>query len=214
MTSVRATSRGFYPFCLLLLTALVTGCLISPAEAQQGAPVAATVRPQQKPASEVLKKQDPPRINQRLLETASLDNTTIIVSLGKQRAYFMVNGEVTIDTPISSGKRAGMTPKGSYKILEKDKDHRSNVYGNFVNPHTGKVMRAGVSTKIDSAPSGSVYSGAPMHWFMRLTDQGVGMHTGILPGYPASHGCVRLPEDIAHLIYDHVVVGVPVTIQD
>jgi lipoprotein-anchoring transpeptidase ErfK/SrfK len=109
-----------------------------------------------------------------------------------------------------------MTPPGNYKIVEKDKDHRSSVYGNFVNS-AGKVVRSGVSTRIDSAPSGTRYEGASMRWFMRFgttADGGtpVGMHTGILPGYPASHGCVRLPEDIAKLIYEHISIGTPVTV--
>ncbi|OJU98422.1 MAG: hypothetical protein BGO12_12025 [Verrucomicrobia bacterium 61-8] len=138
----------------------------------------------------------------------------MVVSLGKQRAYLLVDGETAIDSPISSGKRAGMTPKGSYKISEKDADHRSSVYGDFVSQRTGKVVRAGVSTKIDSAPSGTVYRGAPMRWFMRLTNDGVGMHTGILPGYPASHGCIRMPDEIAKTFYSKVVIGTPVTVTD
>jgi lipoprotein-anchoring transpeptidase ErfK/SrfK len=51
-----------------------------------------------------------------------------------------------------------------------------------------------------------------MKWFMRLTGDGVGMHVGILPGYPASHGCIRMPEEGARLFYDHVKVGTPVTV--
>ena len=56
-------------------------------------------------------------------------------------------------------------------------------------------------------------AGTPRFYAMRLTDRGVGMHVGILPGYPASHGCVRLPEDIAALIYQKVKVGTPVVIE-
>jgi len=59
-----------------------------------------------------------------------------------------------------------------------------------------------------------MYRGAPMRWFMRLSWQGVGMHTGILPGYPASHGCVRLPDEIARMFYDRVKLGTVVTIGD
>ena len=77
----------------------------------------------------------------------------------------------------------------------------------------GRVVRAGVSLKIDSAPSGTHYVGAPMKWFMRLTDDGVGMHIGILPGYPASHGCIRMPADIAPLFYQKVKVGTPVEVR-
>jgi len=95
--------------------------------------------------------------------------------------------------------------------MEKDPDHHSNIFGDFVDSK-GRVVRAGVSMKIDSAPSGTHYIGASMKWFMRLTDGGVGMHVGLLPGYPASHGCVRLPSEIARMIYDKVKVGTPVEI--
>ncbi|MDD5198850.1 MAG: L,D-transpeptidase family protein [Terrimicrobiaceae bacterium] len=167
----------------------------------------------QKPASELISKQAKPKVVPRVLDTATPDNTRIYVSLSKQRAYLLVGDEVAIDSPISSGKRAGMTPKGSFTVMEKDKDHRSNVYGAFCNSR-GQIVRAGVSTRIDSAPSGTHYVGAPMLWFMRLTSEGVGMHVGILPGYPASHGCVRMPLDIAPLFYERVKVGTPAVIGD
>jgi len=165
-----------------------------------------------KKASELLSKQDPPKITARLRDVITPDNSNVLVSLSRQRAYLMVNGDTYIDTPISSGKRAGMTPTGDFKVLEKDKDHRSSVYGNFMDSK-GRTVRAGVSLKIDSAPSGTHYVGAPMLFFMRLTGDGVGMHIGILPGYPASHGCIRLPAEIAPLIYEKVKVGTPVTVQ-
>jgi len=198
---------------VILLAAAASVVLLLPALAQP-APASTPAKKPQKKASELIAKQERPVISPRVLEQATPQNVSIYISLGKQRAYFKVGEETAVDTPISSGKRAGMTPKGSYKISEKDADHRSSVYGEFINPRSGKVVRAGVSTKIDSAPSGTVYRGAPMRWFMRLTNEGVGMHTGILPGYPASHGCVRLPDDIAKLFYDHVVIGTPVTIGD
>ena len=167
----------------------------------------------QKPASELISKQAKPQTVPRVLSMATPDNTRVYVSLSKQRAYLLVGDEVAIDSPISSGKRAGMTPKGSYTILEKDPDHRSSVYGAFVNSR-GLIVRAGVSTRIDSAPSGTHYVGAPMKWFMRLTNEGVGMHVGILPGYPASHGCVRMPDEMAKMFYDHVKIGTPAVIGD
>lgn len=180
------------------------------AQQQSGA---TPVPKKQKKASELISKQEPPKVHPRVLEKATPQNVSISISLGKQRAFFFVGEEIAIDTPISSGKRAGMTPKGTFKITEKDKDHRSSVYGDFVN-RAGKVVRSGVSTKIDSAPSGTVYRGAPMRWFMRLTNEGVGMHTGILPGYPASHGCVRLPDEIARLFFENAPSGTVVTIGD
>jgi lipoprotein-anchoring transpeptidase ErfK/SrfK len=180
------------------------------------APMGTPVPPKktkQKPASELISRQAKPQTVPRVLEKATPDNTRIYVSLGKQRAYLLVGDEVAIDSPISSGKRAGMTPKGSYTILEKDPDHRSSVYGAFCNSR-GEIVRAGVSTRIDSAPSGTHYVGAPMKWFMRLTNEGVGMHVGILPGYPASHGCVRMPDEMAKMFYDRVKIGTPAVVGD
>lgn len=169
-----------------------------------------TATPMRK-ARELIQKQDPPKVSARLMEQATPENTSILISLSKQRAYLMVGAETGVDTPVSTGKRAGMTPTGKFKITQKDKDHRSSIYGDFVDSK-GRVVRAGVSTKIDAAPSGTRFLGAPMKWFMRLTGDGVGMHTGILPGYPASHGCVRLPDQIAELIYSKVKIGTPVEI--
>jgi lipoprotein-anchoring transpeptidase ErfK/SrfK len=142
------------------------------------------------------------------------ENSTVIISLSKQRAYLKArdSDQIYIDTPISSGKRAGMTPTGSFTVLEKDPDHRSSIYGDFVDGR-GRVVRSGISLKVDSAPAGTRYLGAPMKWFCRLTWNGVGMHVGILPGYPASHGCIRLPADIAPLIYQKVKLGTPVTVE-
>ena len=105
-----------------------------------------------------------------------------------------------------------MTPNGHFTVLEKDPNHFSSIFGSIVD-NSGRTVRGGVSLKIDSAPSGTHYVGAPMKWFMRLTQDGVGMHVGILPGYAASHGCVRLPVDIAPLIYQKVKVGTPVDIE-
>lgn len=209
MTSVTCLiRRGFVFAC--------AAAFVAPIFSVRAQAPSATPNPVKMPkkASELIKKQAPPKVIPRVLNRATSDNVSIHISLGKQRAYFMVGDEVAIDSPVSTGKRAGMTPKGSFTILEKDADHRSNIYGNFVSRKTGAVVRAGVSTKIDSAPSGTVFRGAPMNWFMRLTWQGIGLHTGHLPGYPASHGCIRLPEEIAKMFYERVRVGTPVTVGD
>ncbi len=166
-----------------------------------------------KKASEHINPIKPPVIAARVMERTTSENSHVLVSLSAQRAYLMNGDEIAIDTPISSGKRAGMTPKGEYKVLEKDADHRSSIYGNFVDSR-GRVVRSGVSTKIDSAPAGTRFVGAPMKWFMRLTWDGVGMHVGHLPGYPASHGCIRMPDEIAALFYQKVKIGTPAKIVD
>ena len=123
----------------------------------------------------------------------------------------MLGQQVVIDSPISSGKRRHGTPPGNFTVLEKDANHHSNLYGDFVD-RAGRIVRAGVSARVDSAPSGTRFVGAPMKWFMRLTGDGVGMHVGILPGYPASHGCIRMPSEGAALFYRSVKVGTPVAV--
>ncbi len=162
-------------------------------------------------ANEMIRRQEGYKVNKSVEAALTPENMHVLISLSKQRAWLMAGQDVYVDTPISSGKRAGMTPTGKFSVIEKDADHRSNIYGDFVD-RNGRTVRSGVSLKIDSAPSGTHYRGAPMRWFMRLTDQGVGMHTGILPGYPASHGCIRLPEEMARLIYSKVKYGTPVEI--
>ena len=164
-----------------------------------------------KPAG-LINRQPKAVVNKDLADVINPENSRAIVSLSKQRIYLMTGDQVYIDSPISSGKRGHSTPQGNFSILEKDADHRSSIYGNFVD-RKGRVVRSGISSKIDSAPSGTRYQGAPMKWFCRLTGTGVGFHIGILPGYPASHGCIRLPEDIAPLIYQKVKVGTRVRVE-
>jgi lipoprotein-anchoring transpeptidase ErfK/SrfK len=195
--------RKYLTFSIALL------CAIS-SDAQFGQPKSG-LQPMRS-AVDLIKKQAPLQVNQGLLAKISADEVHVIVSLPKQRAYLMTGEEIIIDSPISSGKRGHTSPSGSFKVLEKDPNHHSSLYGDFVDK-SGRVVRAGVSMHIDAAPSGTHFQGAVMKWFMRLTGDGVGMHVGILPGYPASHGCVRMPSDAAKLFYDHVKVGTPVEVQ-
>ena len=162
-------------------------------------------------ASELIRRQAPLQVNQGLLKQVTPDTARIMVSLSKQRAYLVLADQVVIDCPISSGKRGHSSPAGHMRVLEKDANHHSSLYGDFVDS-SGRIVRAGVSARIDAAPSGTRFVGSPMKWFLRLTEDGVGMHIGILPGYPASHGCIRLPPDGAKLFYDHVKVGTPVDV--
>src|SRR6266705_5838360 len=186
--------------------------LLTTTVAQQPHPSLGTGAPPRK-AAELIKKQPPINVSAQLFESATANSQQVRVSLSKQRAYLLLGDEVVIDTPISSGKRAGMTPTGHFTVLEKDKSHHSNRYGDF-RDSSGRIVRAGVSAHIDSAPSGTHFVGAEMKWFLRLTGDGVGMHIGILPGYPASHGCIRESAEGAKLFYDHVKVGTPVDVGD
>jgi len=160
----------------------------------------------------MISRQAKPEINKRVYDRLTQETARVVVSLSRQRAYLLLGEEVAIDTPISSGKSRGMTPTGSFKVQQKNPDHRSNIYGNYVDGR-GRIVRSGVSVRIDSAPSGTTFSGAPMRWFCRFNGA-IGMHVGILPGYPASHGCVRLPAEIAPLIYQKVMLGTPVEVRD
>jgi lipoprotein-anchoring transpeptidase ErfK/SrfK len=164
-----------------------------------------------KKASELISKQAGITTNNETLQKVTPENAHVIVSLTKQRAYLMTGDEIAIDSPISSGKRGHTTPNGSFTVLEKDKDHHSSLYGDYKDT-SGRTVRGGISAHIDAAPSGTHFVGASMKWFMRLTGEGVGMHVGILPGYPASHGCVRMPEPAAAAFYSHVKVGTPVRV--
>lgn len=196
-------------FPKLILAGAIASLAIS-ADAQFGQPKSG-LQPMRS-AVDLIKKQSPLAVNQALLAKISPDDVHVIVSLPKQRAYLMTGEEIVIDSPISSGKRGHTSPGGSMHVLEKDPNHHSSLYGDFVDV-SGRVVRAGVSMHIDAAPSGTHFQGAAMKWFMRLTGDGVGMHVGILPGYPASHGCIRMPSDGAKLFYDHVKVGTPVEVQ-
>ena len=209
---------------ILLTTFLVGGLALLDARAQVPRSTARPfarpfARPQPRPtpamkrANELIRPQDPINVSPRLLDQLSPDNSHVRVSLSKQRAYLMMGDQIVVDSPISSGKRARPTPQGRFHVLEKDKNHKSSLYGDFVDS-SGRIVRRGVSSRIDSAPSGTHYVGADMKWFMRLTDEGVGMHVGFLPGYPASHGCIRMPSVTAEMFYNHVKVGTPVVVGD
>jgi lipoprotein-anchoring transpeptidase ErfK/SrfK len=163
-------------------------------------------------ASDLIKTQTPMSTNASVLQSVTPDNAHVLVSISKQRAYLMTGDQIAIDSPISSGKRGHTSPTGRFTILEKDKDHHSTLYGDYKDSK-GRTVRAGISAHIDSAPSGTHFVGASMKWFMRLTGEGVGMHVGILPGYPASHGCIRMPEPAAALFYSHVKVGTPAVVE-
>jgi lipoprotein-anchoring transpeptidase ErfK/SrfK len=174
---------------------------------------AQSAAPQMRKPAELIRKQEPVKINQALLKEAISDQVRIVVSIPKQRACLMLNEQIVIDGPISSGKHGHSSPTGHFTVLEKDPNHHSTLYGDF-RDSSGRIVRAGVSARIDSAPSGTHFVGAEMKWFLRLTDDGVGMHIGILPGYPASHGCIRESAEGAKLFYNHVKVGTPVDVGD
>lgn len=163
-------------------------------------------------AKELMQKQEPLRVVPEVYMKSSPENTRVVINLATQRAFLMVGTEVCIDTPISSGKRGAPTPAGTFAVIEKIKNHQSSTYGSFVDKRA-RTVRSGISMKLDAAPAGTHYVADPMAFFCRFTDAGFGIHGGILPGYPAAHGSVRVPQDVARLIYEKVRIGTPVEIR-
>ena len=116
--------------------------------------------PPMRKASDLIQRQAPLKVNQSLLKQATPDNTRIAVSIPKQRAYLMIGEQVVADGPVSSGRRGHETPKGHFNVMEKDPDHHSSLYGDFVD-NSGRTVRAGVSARSDSAPSTGDHGDAP-----------------------------------------------------
>ena len=109
----------------------------------------------------------------------------IIVSIPDQRVHVYRNGIRVAASSCSTGKPGYRTPAGVFKILQKHKHHKSSTYSN-----------------------------APMPNMNRLTWSGIALHAGNLPGYPASHGCVRLPMQFSELLYGITRTGMTVVIAD
>lgn len=101
----------------------------------------------------------------------------LVVDLSSQRVQLFENGRVTHSSVVSTGRTGYETPAGTYVITQKNRDHVSNLYD------------------------------APMPNFMRLSCSAFGFHTGHIPGYPASHGCIRLPDASARLLYSKCELG-------
>jgi len=135
---------------------------------------------------------------------------SIRISLGEQRAYFSKGDQLVGVSIISTGREGFGTPTGSWKLQQKNRVHKSSLYGNYVDGQ-GNIVVKDVDTRKDKRPSGAIYDGASMPYFMRIHG-GVGMHEGFLPGYPASHGCIRMPEFMAEKFFANVEVGTPVSI--
>jgi lipoprotein-anchoring transpeptidase ErfK/SrfK len=96
-------------------------------------------------------------------------------------------------------------------VIRKDQDHRSSVYGDYVND-SGRVVKANVDVRKSRRPPGSHYLGASMPYFLEFKP-GYGLHAGHLPGYPASHGCVRLPYWKARQFFNESKIGTPVIVR-
>ena len=103
---------------------------------------------------------------------ALTDGVLIVVSLDSQKMFVFKDGELWDTSRVSTGRRGHRTPTGTFPILQKKVHHRSNLYNN-----------------------------APMPFMQRLTWDGIALHAGAVPNYPASHGCIRLPRAFAQKLY-------------
>ena len=145
-----------------------------------------------------------------LMDRGGAKGRRILVSLKSQQAFLYHEGKLVAVSPISSGREGKATPVGRFSVTEKDIDHRSSLYGNYV--RDGKVVKENVDIRKGGRPSGSKFVGVPMPYFMRFSGA-YGLHAGNVPGYPASSGCVRLPKRQAKRFYDAVKAGTPVVVK-
>ena len=135
---------------------------------------------------------------------------SIKIKLSEQKAYFYKGGQLVGISQLSTGREGMGTTTGSFKIIQKDQNHVSSQYGDYVDAGDNVVV-ANIDVGKDPKPPGTHFKGAPMPYFMRIVG-GIGMHAGYLPGYPASHGCIRMPEFMAENFFRSVSTGTPVTI--
>ncbi|MBK1631782.1 hypothetical protein CKO31_13765 [Thiohalocapsa halophila] len=137
--------------------------------------------------------------------------TRIVIDTNTQLANFYAGNERVGWTTIATGVSTHPTPRGQFSILEKVRDKRSNLYGKLV--RNGKVIRSSAHGR-DPVPQGARFVGASMPHFMRLTYDGIGMHAGPIPnpGQPASHGCIRMPPQMAEAVFAHVGPSTAVTV--
>jgi lipoprotein-anchoring transpeptidase ErfK/SrfK len=135
--------------------------------------------------------------------------TRVIINLSEQRAYLIVDNKVSLISPIASGKPGWSTPTGNFSVISKDIDHQSQSFGSVFDS-SGRIADPN-ATPGTYVPPGSHYRPAPMPYYMEFS-QAIGMHAGYLPGYPASHGCVRMPRDLAEQFFARVNIRTPVTV--
>jgi L,D-transpeptidase catalytic domain len=109
----------------------------------------------------------------------------VVISIPDQQLYVFRNGVRIGRTTVSTGTKGHQTPTGVFTILQRKVDHES-----------------------------SIYKGAKMPHMQRLTWDGIAIHAGRLPGYPASHGCVRVPVEFAENLYSVTSIGTTVIIAD
>lgn len=149
--------------------------------------------------------------DEALIKKANGKNSKIIVEISTQRGKMLVNGEMALNFPISTGVKAFPTKPGNYKIISRNSDHVSNLYGTIYDAE-GKAVKYDADSTADAVPEGGKFVGSAMPYFMRLTGAGLGLHVGKVRRRPCSHGCIRTPREVCRTIFEKVSVGTPVDV--
>jgi hypothetical protein len=132
-------------------------------------------------------------------------NVRVKVSLSKQRTYVMEGSEVLLAMPVCVGAPGSATPTGSFTIFNKEEKHRANTHGYA---YKGNSV---VKTMLSKKPAGYAFTGTPMPFWCEFKSD-YGFHTGWLKHQPASHGCIRMHENLAPKFFRLVKIGTPVSI--
>jgi hypothetical protein len=153
-------------------------------------------------------------VNRSLYRAASPEETELRISFWDQKAWLLDGaGRVLVESDVSTGVPGHETPLGRFVVLEKLESKRSNRYGQYVKPRSGRVVVAKAWEHEGPPPKGTVWQGISMPYWMRLTWDGVGMHVGKFSVRSrSSFGCIRAHRRAQPLIYEKTVIGTPVTI--
>ncbi|MBR6576525.1 MAG: L,D-transpeptidase family protein [Akkermansia sp.] len=150
-------------------------------------------------------------LDDALLKEAD-SRSRIVICLDQQRGRLYVNGKVAADWPVSTGADSHLTPTGHFRVRFKEKEHYSNRYGKMYDA-SGKCIDNNADVFTQPIPEGGRFDGSPMPNWMRLTYDGIGMHTGkVKAGRRLSHGCIRLPHVVSTMLFDIVKIGSRVVI--
>jgi lipoprotein-anchoring transpeptidase ErfK/SrfK len=136
----------------------------------------------------------------------------IIVHVGEQKAYFYKGKTLVGESTVSTGKPGFSTPPGHYTVVSKDAGHVSSVFGDYVDD-SGNVVSSNIDCRKDRRPPGSHFDGARMPYAMFFRG-GYAMHQGYVPPFAASHGCIRLPGQMAVRFFENAPVGTPVKVTE
>lgn len=163
-----------------------------------------------KPKKEKPKKDAPVDDGSRWYGDTMTGSPRMKICLGEQKIYFYKGEQLAGISPMSSGREGMETKTGKFKVTEKDADHASSLFGDYVDKD-GVVLKREIDVRKDPKPPGAKFDAAVMPFFMRFSGA-IGMHEGYLPGYPASHGCIRLPKHMAEIFFKAASVGTPVEV--